>query len=80
MAIVKYYGDLRDTVGKDGEELPAESLASLLDTIGKLYGSKAKKAAKTSLIVADTEKVLSIRKVKLKENSEVGFFPMCGGG
>lgn len=80
MAIIKYYGDLRQLTGKENDELPADSLSELLGLIGKLYGAKAKKAAKTSLIVADTEKVLAIKKVSLKENSEVGFFPMCGGG
>ena len=80
MAVIKYYGDLRELIGKEDDELPADSLSALLALIGKLYGPKAKKAAKSSLIVADTEKVLAIRKVKLAENSEVGFFPMCGGG
>lgn len=80
MAIIKYYGDLRQMIGKESDELPADSLSALLATIGRLYGAKAKKAAKSSLIVADDEKVLSIHKIKLSENSEVGFFPMCGGG
>lgn len=80
MAFIQYYGDLRELTGKESDELPADSLSELLGVIGKLYGPKAKKAAKTSLIVADTEKVLAIRKVQLKENSQVGFFPMCGGG
>lgn len=80
MAFIKYYGDLRELTGKESDELPAESLSDLLSLVGKLYGAKAKKAAKSSLIVADNEKVLAIRKIKLQENSEVGFFPMCGGG
>ncbi len=80
MVSVQYYGDLRELTGKECEELSADSLSALLNTIGKLYGAKAKKLAKSSLIVADSEKVLAIRKVKLNENSHVGFFPMCGGG
>lgn len=80
MANIKYYGDLRELTGKESDELITDSLKGLLDLIGRLYGGKAKKAAKSSLIVVDSEKVLSIKKVPLSESSEVGFFPMCGGG
>lgn len=80
MVQIKYYGDMRQLTGKTEDELEADSLTGLLNVIEKTYGKNAKKAAKSSLIVADGEKVLSIRKVRLKENSEVGFFPMCCGG
>lgn len=80
MAHIKYYGDLRELTGKESDELLSGSLKELLELIGRMYGAKAKKAAKTSLIVVDTEKVLAIKKISLSENSEVGFFPMCGGG
>ena len=80
MVQIKYYGDMRQLTGKTEDELEADSLTGLLNVIEKTYGKHAKKAAKSSLIVADGEKVLSIRKVRLKENSEVGFFPMCCGG
>jgi len=80
MANVKYYGDMRELTGKNDEVIPASDLSGLLDVIEKTYGKSAKKAAKASLIVVDSEKVLSIRKVQLKEGSEVGFFPMCCGG
>lgn len=80
MANIKYFGDLRELTGKKEDIIAAEDLTSLLSAIGKSYGKAAKKAAKTSLIVVDSEKVLSIRKFKLKESSEVGFFPMCCGG
>ena len=80
MANICYYGDLRQFTGKTEDVIGAADLPALLTTIGRLYGPKAKKAAKTSLIVVDTEKVLSIGKTKLKADSQVGFFPMCGGG
>ncbi|MEA4894818.1 MAG: MoaD/ThiS family protein [Oscillospiraceae bacterium] len=80
MAHIKYYGDMRELTGKNEESFEAASLSELIDIIGKKYGKPAKKAAKSSLIVADSEKVLSIRKVKLQSSSEVGFFPMCCGG
>ncbi|MFB0920864.1 MAG: MoaD/ThiS family protein [Oscillospiraceae bacterium] len=80
MAHIKYYGDMRELTGKGEDDLEAATLSGLLDVIGKKYGKAAKKAAKSSLIVADNEKVLAIRKVKLQSNSEVGFFPMCCGG
>jgi len=80
MAHISYYGDMRTLSGKTEDSIDAESLSELLKEIGKTYGKKAQKAAKSSLIVADNEKVLSIRKIKLKSDSEVGFFPMCCGG
>ena len=80
MAHIKYYGDLRTLVGKSEDVIDAESLSGLLGIIGKQYGKAAKKAAKASLIVVDNEKVLSIRKFKLKADAELGFFPMCCGG
>ena len=80
MAHLSYYGDMRTLSGKTEERIEAASLSELLNIIGKTYGKKAKKAAKSSLIVADNEKVLAIRKVSLKSDSEVGFFPMCCGG
>ena len=80
MAHIKYYGDMRELTGKGEDDLEAATLSGLLDVIGKKYGKAAKKAAKSSLIVADNEKVLAIRKVKLQSSSEVGFFPMCCGG
>ncbi len=80
MAHIKYYGDMRELTGKNDDELEASSLSELLKIIEKQYGKPAKKTAKSSLIVVDSEKVLAIRKVKLRKNSEVGFFPMCCGG
>ncbi|NCB74902.1 MAG: MoaD/ThiS family protein [Clostridia bacterium] len=80
MAHISYYGDMRTLSGKTEDSIDAESLSELLKVIGKTYGKKAQKAAKSSLIVADNEKVLSIRKIKLNSDSEVGFFPMCCGG
>ncbi len=80
MAHIKYYGDMRTLTGKSEDDLEADSLPGLLRVIGKQYGGAAKKAAKSSLIVVDSEKVLAIRKIKLQKASEVGFFPMCCGG
>ncbi len=80
MAHITYYGDLRSLTAKNEESIQAETLTELLNTVGSLYGKNAKKAAKSSLIVVNNEKVLSIRKVKLDDLSQVGFFPMCGGG
>ncbi len=80
MAHVKYYGDLRKLTGKADEDISAKNLSELLSIIGRQYGASAKKAAKSSLIVVDDEKVLSIRKAVFKEESQVGFFPMCCGG
>lgn len=80
MAHIKYYGDMRTLTRKNEDNLEAESLTELLKIIGEQYGKPAKKAGKSSLIVVDSEKVLAIRKVALKSDSEVGFFPMCCGG
>ena len=80
MAHIKYYGDMRSLAGKTEDNIDAASLSELLSIIGKQYGKAAKKTAKTSLIVVESEKVLAIRKVTLKADSEVGFFPMCCGG
>ena len=80
MAHISYYGDMRTLSGKTEDNIEAASLSELLGIIGKTYGKKAQKTAKSSLIVADNEKVLAIRKVALKNDSEVGFFPMCCGG
>lgn len=80
MAHIKYYGDMRTLTGQTGDEFEADSLIGLLKIIEKQYGKPAKKAAKASLIVVDSEKVLAIRKIALKKDSEVGFFPMCCGG
>lgn len=80
MANIKYYGDLRALTGKNEDSIEAGSLTELLRELERRYGKPAKKAAKSSLIVADGEKVLAIRKVRLQPGSEVGFFPMCCGG
>ena len=80
MAQVKYFGDMRTLTGKTEDMLIAGTLPALLNVIEKQYGKQAKKTAKSSLIVVDSEKVLSIRKITLSENSVVGFFPMCCGG
>ena len=80
MAHIKYYGDMRELTGTNEDDFEADTLSELIDVIGKKYGKAAKKATKSSLIVADSEKVLAIRKVKLRSSSEVGFFPMCCGG
>ena len=80
MAHIVYYGDMRALTGKKEDNIEAASLPGLLTAIEKQYGKPAKKAAKSSLIVVDSEKVLAIRKVKLQASSEVGFFPMCCGG
>ena len=80
MAHIVYYGDMRTLTGKNEDNIEGSSLPKLLNAIEKQYGRQAKKAAKSSLIVVDSEKVLSIRKVKLTASSEVGFFPMCCGG
>ena len=80
MAHIKYYGDMRSLTGKNEDNFEAKSLVELLKVIEKQYGKQAKKSAKSSLIVVDSEKVLAIRKVTLKTDSEVGFFPMCCGG
>ncbi|NCC66820.1 MAG: MoaD/ThiS family protein [Clostridia bacterium] len=80
MAHIVYYGDMRSLTGKNEDNLEAKSLVELLNVIEKQYGKQAKKSAKASLIVVDSEKVLAIRKVTLKTDSQVGFFPMCCGG
>ncbi len=80
MAHIVYYGDMRSLTGKNDDNLEAKSLVELLNVIEKQYGKQAKKSAKASLIVVDSEKVLAIRKVTLKTDSQVGFFPMCCGG
>ena len=80
MAHIKYYGDMRTLTGQTGDDFEADSLIGLLKIIEKQYGKPARKAAKASLIVVDSEKVLAIRKVALKKDSEFGFFPMCCGG
>lgn len=80
MAHIKYYGDLKRLTGKDEDEIAAKSLSDVLSAIGSQYGKPAKKAAKASLIVVDDEKVLSIRKAVVKEDSKIGFFPTCCGG
>ncbi len=80
MAHIKYYGDLRAMAGRNDDDIEAESLTELLRELERRYGKPAKKVARSSLIVADGEKVLAIRKVKLQPGSEVGFFPMCCGG
>lgn len=80
MAHIKYFGDMRTLTGKNEDNFEADSLTGLLNVIERQYGKPAKKAAKASLIVVDSEKVLAIRKVQLKPDSEVGFFPMCCGG
>lgn len=80
MAHIMYYGDMRTLAGKTEDNIETSSLSELLSIIGKQYGKPAQKAAKSSLIVANSEKVLSIRKVKLNNDAEVGFFPMCCGG
>jgi molybdopterin converting factor small subunit len=71
---------MRSLTGKNDDNLEAKSLVELLNVIEKQYGKQAKKSAKASLIVVDSEKVLAIRKVTLKTDSQVGFFPMCCGG
>lgn len=80
MAHVGYYGVMRTLTGKTEDNFSVETLTELLSIIERLYGKKAKAAAKSSLIVVENEKVLSIRKVTLPQNAEVGFFPMCCGG
>ena len=80
MAHLTYYGDMRTLTSKTEDSIEAKNLPELLKSIEKQYGKAAKKAAKSSLIVVDSEKVLAIRKVKLQPSSEVGFFPMCCGG
>lgn len=80
MVHVKYFGDMRTLTGKSEDEFEVSSLYALINLIGKQYGKDAKKAAKASLIVVDSEKVLSIRKAAFNASSEVGFFPMCCGG
>ncbi len=80
MAQIEYYGVMRIITGKSKDSIEAATLSELLGIIGKQYGKKAKSAAKSSLIVVENEKVLSIRKVTLSKDAEVGFFPMCCGG
>lgn len=78
MAYVEYFGGLRNMTGKTEEELTAENLKSLIGHIGALYGKKAGRFAKSSLIVVDDKRVLSIGKVKFSDSSRVGFYPTAG--
>lgn len=75
MAEIKYFGSLRTLCGRNEDRIAAENLTELLEVIKRQYGKEAKKAAKSALIVVDREKVLSIRKTALHENSKVDFYP-----
>lgn len=82
MAKIKYYGELRMITGRYEEEIPVGNLELLIKEIEKLYGKAACKQAKRSLITIDGSKILSLKGVNTKINSEsvVCFFPICGGG
>lgn len=76
MVKIKYFGKLRTLCGKNEDRIAANSLTELLRAIQKLYGKEAKKAAKASIITVDGDKVLSIRKTALSEDSKVSFYPI----
>lgn len=75
MAEIKYFGSLRTLCGRNEDSVAAENLTELLEAINRLYGREAKKAAKSSLIIVDRDKVLSIRKTALLDDSKVYFYP-----
>lgn len=76
MANIKYFGKLRTLCGKNEDRIAANNLTELLRAIQKLYGKEAKKAAKAALITVDGDKILSIRKTALSDDSKVSFYPI----
>lgn len=79
---VIYKGELERLLGKSEDTFTASSVNDILKQIRKQYGKDAYKTAKRMLIVVDGESITlkNHYKTKLDNVTEVGFFPICGGG
>jgi len=79
---IKYRANLAELTKTMDDSVEAVTVKEILKHIKKLYGTKAKKLAKTMLIVVNGQSILLLKrfKTKLKDGDEVGFLPICGGG
>lgn len=79
---LRYFAPLRALVGKQSEQIEAETVSDVIAYIKRAYGKDAYKAAKASLIVVNDVSIGLNKGMKtaLASGDTVGFLPLCGGG
>jgi molybdopterin converting factor small subunit len=82
MALVCYFGPLRDLTGCREEEVEAQSLAQVLKVIQDKYGSKAGQAAREASVYMNGVNWLFVPRGerRLKVDSVLDLFPPVAGG
>ena len=82
MAIVKYYGMLKEATGTGQEQLEGNTLKELLAVIKARHGKKAYQTAKSGLITANGVNATLTQgfATKLSPEDVICFMPACGGG
>ena len=78
MICVKYRGELRRLTGVEAENVDCATLRELLRLLKKTYGREAVKAMQQCHVVVNGKRAAS--DLKLYDQDEVSFIPVCCGG
>jgi len=79
---VRYRANLFAITNTESESINAEKIKNVLLHIKTKYGAGAEKLVKTMLIVVNGHSIHLNKHFNtvLKDNDEVSFLPICGGG
>lgn len=81
MITLTYYGKIRTYTKRAEESADLSTLGAALDYVQKAYGREAHKLMKASMITLNGARVETLkRNLPLPDSSELGIFPVCGGG
>ncbi|MEG0810584.1 MAG: MoaD/ThiS family protein [Eubacterium sp.] len=78
MICVKYKGELKRITGIEEETVDCTTLKELLYVLKKIHGREILKAIRPCHIIVNGKRANS--KLKLQNNDEVVFIPVCCGG
>lgn len=78
MICVKYKGELRQITGTEAENVDCATLKELRRLLKKTYGREAMKAMQQCHIVVNGKRAEP--DLKLRDQDEVAFIPVCCGG
>ena len=81
MIRIQYFGSIRDFTNCKEEASTASSLGEVMDFVKAKYGKAALQAMKASMVTLDGVRVEALKRgLVLPEGSDVGIYPLCGGG
>lgn len=82
MAVIQYYGIMREETKKLEEIIEGKNINSIVKTIRNNYGKKTYQVCKKSVILVDNKPSaqLSGYATKVTKETVLKIMPICGGG